>query len=498
MNDHQKQEGKLLSAIEKFVCDPEGFVYFAYPWGEGQLEGCSGPDVWQVEILREIGEASKTGTMTINGAIVHGIRSAVASGHGIGKTALLVWLVHWFMSTREDPQIVVTANTTIQLETKTWRELAKWHKMSVHAHWFIWTATKFYAVCNPKSWYAKCIPWNKDRAEAFAGTHEKNVLIIFDEASLIDDEIWTVAEGAMTTEGAMWIAFGNPTRNTGRFRECFGRFKHRWKTKQIDSRTAKMADPNLLKQWVEDYGEDSDFVRVRVRGVFPRASSMQFIPSDLVEAARKRVLTKGDIKHAPVIIGVDVARFGDDQSVILVRQGLAVLEVKKYREVDPITLGNLVAVAEDDWKADAIFVDEIGIGSGTLDYLRRIGRHPLGVISGAKAKNTRGYFNLRAEMWDGIKEWLRHGGSLPEDDQEFAEDLIGPEYGFDIHNRVQLEKKEDMKKRGLASPDVADALAFTFAAPVAKTKKDWYEPEVPGGGKCITEYDPLHFGMEVA
>jgi hypothetical protein len=224
-------EKKLQELIASTVYDPYKFVMLAYPWGEtGPLERESGPDDWQKSVLDELGEDLKNGRSP---------RIAVASGHGIGKSALVSWVLHWFVSTRPHPQIVVTANTREQLLKKTFRELSVWHKHSIHKHWFTWTATKFYHNDHASTWFVAATAWSAESSDAFGGTHAKHVLMIYDEASGIDDVIWEVTEGAMTTERSVWLAFGNPTKNTGRFRECFGKFKHRWSTRQIDSRTAR-------------------------------------------------------------------------------------------------------------------------------------------------------------------------------------------------------------------------------------------------------------------
>ena len=461
----KNNEQQLVDHIAGFYSYPLAFVYYTFPWGSGPLAGEDGPDTWQREILELLG----AGVLSVDEAL----RIAVASGHGPGKTALIAWIILWFMSTRPHPQIVVTANTKTQLETKTWRELAKWHKLAINGHWFEWTVTKFYFKAHPETWFAAAIPWSKERAEAFAGTHEKFVLVIYDEASIIDDIIWDTTEGSLTQIGAIWLAFGNPTRNTGSFRECFGRFKHRWITRQIDSRTAKMTNKAQLQQWVDDYGEDSDFVRVRVKGQFPRASTNQLIPLDLVEAAMGRSVQQEIYRHAPLIIGVDVARFGDDQSVILTRQGGVVWPLLKFRGLDTMALAGRVALHINETNPDAVFVDEIGIGAGVIDRLRQLGHAVIGVNSGLPALDHGHYINLRAEMWGKMLEWIKAAEVGIPDDNELRDDLIGPEYGFDAKNRIQLEKKNDMKKRGLASPDCADALALTFAAPVVSQKMKW-------------------------
>lgn len=176
-----------------------------------------------------------------------------------------------------------------------------------------------------KRWRADAIPRSEHNTEAFAGLHNerKRIVVVFDEASNIADLVWEVAEGALTDEDTeiIWVAFGNPTRNTGRFRECFRKYKHRWKCAQIDSRTVEGTNKQQLQKWVDDYGEDSDFVKVRVRGIFPDASELQFIPTGLTDEAMKRVVTAAQVAHAPRIIGVDPAYSGVDDAVIYLRRG---------------------------------------------------------------------------------------------------------------------------------------------------------------------------------
>jgi len=803
-------ETKLVEAIESTVYDPLKFVKLVYPWGEpGALEPYSGPDKWQERLLIDLGEQLKSG---------HPVRMATTSGHGVGKSSLVAWLVQWFISTRPHPQIVVTANTREQLLKKTFRELSVWHKRLLNKHWFEWTATKFYHKSHPETWFAAAVPWSAENSEAFAGTHAKHVLVIFDEAchddktevltsvgwrlfkdltgaeelltmnpetgqcfyetptrlfvspydgemweytnrgvnfcvtprhkmweqrysphsdnsagytkwratpiaeitakefyipktipvwegaelshfllpeyagerkrweetaipmldwmwflgwyysegsltfqangrpcevrvaqkdpaalhqlcnkvsewgcsasvytspttpqlsirhrglaeylythgkgclekrlppevrqatrgqqrvfldafcqgdgyvkgnrrilytsnkgladdlhevalkagynstvtvrslkgkiaqfathtatsscdgyvislaesdprakvrqahirkiaysgvvycaevpthhllltrrngvamwsgnSGVDDVIWEVTEGAMTTEGACWATFGNPTRNTGRFRECFGSFRHRWTTYKVDGRDALMTNKVQLNQWIEDYGEDSDFCRVRIKGEFPRAGSNQFIPSDFVERCIAANLP--DDLEATKALGVDVARFGTDQSIILRRHGRKVAPLRKFRGVDTMQLAAYVAEEIDEWEPDAVFVDGNGLGAGVVDRLRSLNYRVIDVLGQSSPNNKDKYANKSAEMWGEMRDWLRGDSQIP-DDPGLRDGLIGREYGHNARNAIQLEKKEDMKARGLVSPDEADALALTFAEPV--------------------------------
>lgn len=468
-------ELELIDEIGSFSADPLGFVLFAFPWGEKgtDLEGHTGPDEWQIKVLGEI----RDGILTAQQAI----QIAVASGHGVGKSGLVSWLILWSLATFEDTKGVVTANTEVQLRTKTWAELAKWYRLFIAKHWFVFTATALYSADaqHEKTWRIDAIAWSERNTEAFAGLHNqgKRIVVFFDEASAIPDIIWETAEGALTDSDTeiLWCAFGNPTRNTGRFRECFGRFRHRWKAHQVDSRTARLTNKEQIAQWVADYGEDADFVRVRVRGVFPRAGSMQFISSDLVDEARLRDAEAH--LHDPVIMGVDVARFGDDSTVIVVRRGRDAKSVPwiKLRGQSTMAVAARVVELAREHQPDAIFVDGGGVGGGVVDRLRMLRQPVIEVQFGASADNAAHdtsdgaiqYYNKRASMWGTMRDWLR-GGAIP-DDPELIADLTGVEYGYTMlkgRDAIVLEKKADMKKRGLGSPDSADALAMTFAYPV--------------------------------
>lgn len=443
----------------------------AFPWGESEFQGSTGPRKWQREILDYIGAHLRSDKTRYEPCLV-----AVSSGHGIGKSALVAMLIHWALSTAQDAKILITANTATQLDTKTVPEVSKWFRHSINAHWWDVKATAIKLRGKDdasKVWRADFTPWSEFNTDAFQGLHNKGkrILLIFDEASSIADKIWEVAEGALTDEGTeiVWLAFGNPTRNTGRFRECFGRFRHRWKTFQIDSRTVEGTNKAQLDKWVEDYGEDSDFVRVRVRGEFPRSGSSQFIPADVVAAARK--YRAEGYESLPKIGSCDVARFGDDQSVIGDRQGRKATVWGKYRGLDVIQMGQKCIEYIDKEQPDAFVVDGDGIGAGVFDYLKHLGRGNSTVLiefhGGQTASDKAAYYNRRAEMWGLMRDWLVAGAEIP-NDPELEADLTSPQYGFSAQQQIQLEKKDDMKKRGLSSPDSGDMLAMTFAANIVK------------------------------
>jgi hypothetical protein len=462
---------KLLS----FRFDPLGFVNYAYPWGEagGGLDNDSGDREWQVQLLSGI-KAHLENPATRYTPYCE----AVSSGHGIGKSALVGQVIDWAMSSWRNCRVKVTANTGDQLTTKTAPETAKWIRLSINAHWWKVGAESI-RVKDPtheKTWRCDFETWSLERTEAFAGLHNKGsiIVIIFDEAAAIPDKIWEVTEGVLTDEDTViiWLAFGNPTKNTGRFRECFGKLKHRWKNRQIDSRTVEGTNKSQIQKWIDDYGEDSDFVRVRVRGEFPRAGSNQFIASDTVAACRK--YKAEGFAHLPKILSVDVARFGDDQSIIGLRHGRKLDVLGKFRGLDTVQLAGKVIEAIQEHEPDATVIDGDGVGAGVVDTVRDRGFHRKTHLhefhGGAVPEDTKQYFNRRAEIWGLLRDALKEGMQIP-DDPEMETDLTGIQYGFSSKQQIQLERKEDLKKRGLSSPDLGDMAAMTFAVKVVKHKE---------------------------
>jgi hypothetical protein len=465
----------LMELAADCATDPLAFAKAFWPWETDQLKS-TGPRVWQADVLKHIGEHVSNPSNRNEVC-----RVAVSSGHGIGKSAFMGMLIHWAMATCPNAKVLVTAGTGAQLSTKTAPEVAKWFRMSLGAGWFDVRATSIRMMdcSSPENWRTDFETWSEHNTEAFAGLHNegRRIVLVFDEASAIADKVWEVAEGALTDEDTeiIWLAFGNPTQNTGRFRECFGRFKHRWKTFQIDSRTVEGTNKQQIEKWIADYGEDSDFVRVRVRGEFPRAGSSQFIPSDVVSACRK--YRAEGYEQLPKILSVDVARFGDDQTVIGYRQGRKSAILGKYRGKDTVWVAEEVIRLIQQEKPDATVIDGDGIGAGVVDHIRHRG-FTSGIFEfhgGTTANDSAAYFNRRAEVWGAMRDWLMAGAEIP-DDPEIEADLTGIEYGFGPKGQLQLEKKEDMKKRGLSSPDIGDMLAQTFSVTVLAKPKAEPEP----------------------
>jgi hypothetical protein len=481
----------LAEEISNFYADPLGFVLFAFPWGEkGSLADHDGPDEWQREFLTELGkEVLARGFDGINP--VEPIRETVASGHGIGKSTIVSWIVCWIMSTRPHCRGTITANTFKQLQSKTWASIQKWAKLCITAHWFEVTGDRMYHRDHKESWFCTAQTCREENSESFAGQHaaDSTSFYIVDEASAVPDVIWEVAEGGLTDGEPHIYAFGNPTKSSGKFhRVTFGSERNRWKHRSIDSRQARMTNKAQIGEWVHDYGEDSDFVRVRVRGLPPKASDLQWIDSDRVYNAQRRTPTS--FPDDPLVVGVDVARGGSDTSVIRFRKGLDAVTIPPIRIRGEETRDSmrLVTVLTEvlgrqynGQKVHTVFVDS-GFGGPIVDRLQQLGhRNVMEVQFGGKPPDSQHYANMRAWMWGKLRDWLERG-SIDARDSQLEIDLTGPGYHHDKTDRIVLEAKEDMKKRGLDSPDDGDALALTFAQSVAPQKPKSTDEFFGGGG----------------
>ena len=471
--ENQEQADEYTTWLASYALRPLEWVHACYPWGmEGTyLAQHDGPDQWQTEHLNELGERIRAGEAVI--------RKSVSTGHGVGKTAEVAWIVHWHQSCHYNSKATVTANTQTQLSVRTWSELAYWQHMAMNGWMFDWSATSYKCVLNPAYWVASAIPWSVNNSEAFAGMHAPHVLMVFDEASGVDAKIWEVAEGAMTTAGSIFLAYGNNTRNSGRFYQItVGRDAKRWSPQRVDSRTAKMRNDDLIREWAEDFGEDSDFFRVRVKGMPPKHGPLQFISSDMVAEAMQRDLGTPP-SHFPKLMGVDVARQGDDESVIVQRQGRVMFpEILHFNERNTWKFAQILNRAIIKHQPDIVFIDGVGIGGPVVDMMiSKFGyKNIIEVQAGATPTDPKLYLNVRIEMWDRMRMWLEIA-DIPEDDV-LESHLTASEYGFeDRTERMRLEKKTDLKKRGEQSPDYADALAMTFSQPIPPKR----------GGKFITD-----------
>lgn len=441
----------LEALVRATAADPAAFVRVAWPDVV--------PDAWQAAALRHVAEALVSGRP---------VRLAIRAGHGVGKGTLASWLIIWFVLTRPDCAGVVTANTWAQLRTKTWREVALWRQRLRPELGALLdqTAHRLSHRLSPDTWGVDAIPWSEERPEAFAGLHAEHVLVVFDEASAIPAPIWETVRGAMTTPGAMWVVLGNPTRSSGPFYEAFHRHRALWTRMRVDARWSSRVDRAEIEEMINAYGLDSDFVRVRVTGEWPSTSGAGLIARDVVDAARRRVVE--DDEGTPIIMGVDVARFGDDRTVFAFRRGRDARTIpwRVFRGLDTMRVVGEVMAALNTVRPHAIAVDGVGIGAGVIDRLREQGVLVHDVQSGGAATEPHRYRNRRAELYVMMRDWLRTG-AIP-DSQDLADELTMIEIAYDSAGRLGLESKADMKRRGLPSPDEADALALTFAVTVPR------------------------------
>ncbi len=496
---------ELARDIGSYAYDPLGHALYAFPWGkEGTaLAADKGPRKWQGDVLCTIRDHLQDPERRFQP-----LRIAIASGHGIGKSAAIGMVSKWALDCWPDARVVITANTEQQLITKTSPEVAKWHRMAITRDWFKIATMKVSSAMagHTDSWRLDFVTWSENNTEAFAGLHNlgRIIVVIYDEGSNIADKVGEVTEGAPTDEKTViiGIAFGDPTRNIGRFRECFGRFRNLWITRQIDSRTVEGTNKAFLQSIIDTYGEASDIAKVRVLGQFPSASSMQFIGTELADAAQARdVVDSAILPTDPVIFGLDHARFGDDESVLAIRQGRDARSRPwlRWQGANSMQIAGDVNDAIQRYRPDAVFIDAGGPNAGgVIDRLRQLNPDYEGIFeinfgTADKGMTARGggdervrVANKRAQMWQNMKIWLGRGilpaldGDVAGIGQRIRDDLIGPEYAYRDDNAILLEKKEHMKAapRNLPSPDYADALALTFAEDVApRAVPEYLNPE---------------------
>ena len=509
---------KLADDLARVYADPLGFVMWSYPWDtnhaiqlvelepeyQDRFSCIYGPDIWACEFLDQWGKDIADTHFNGHDAVPP-LQYATVSGHGIGKSCLVGWVTNFILGTRPRSVGTVTANTAEQLKGKTWSEIGKWHNMGMTESWFDYTSGRGAMALThkerPLDWKCTAQTCREENSEAFAGQHAPTAssFYIFDEASAVPDKIFEVREGGTTDGQPMVFDFGNPTRNSGRFFEhCAGRFRHRYSVRQIDSRSVKITNKERLQAWEDDYGEDSDFFKVRVRGMFPSAGSCQFIASDAVEQAQKREVVED--RYAPLLIGVDVARFGDNESVIFPRMGWDARSwaPRRFQGMDTVQLTGKVIECIREFAAmgiqcSGLFVDGGGIGGAVVDQLRSFGYNPIEVQFGGRATNTETYRYKGDEMWGNMRDAMDKL-ALPAANQlsgvDLLADLTQREFAYTLlGNKINLETKKDMVKRGVKSPDLADALALTFAQEVAPLVRP--DGVGPVAQTVISDYDPM-------
>lgn len=482
-------ETQLLTRLQspELKYNPYAAVMWAFPWGKKNtpLAAFDGPRQWQKDYLLEISGYYKE--CILEGKSDGLFKKAVASGRGPGKSALLGMLAWFFMSTRIGGSIIVTANTEPQLMTKTMPEISKWFRMAINSHWFTVNAM----TIRPADWFAQLIKkppergglliddlyyyvsaqlWKEEVPDAFAGAHNMNgEVYIFDEASGIPQPIWTVTAGVFTEPiiDKFWFVCSNPRNNVGPFFECFHKNRDDWRPVQIDTREVEGVSKEVYDPIIRQFGPDSNEAKIEVYGQFPDSSEDQFIGVDVIRGAMQREIVED--KNAPLIMGVDLARSEKgDRSVICYRKGRDARSIpwQIYKGYKGDQLVTKICEAIDKYNPDEVMIDGGGLGGPIIDMVRSLGYKVREVQAGAKATDNTTFPNKRLEMWWNMREWLEIG-CIPEN-PDLMDDLKGPRLdSHKITGQYILESGKEMKSRGLASPDLASALAQTFAFKVA-------------------------------
>lgn len=395
-------------------------------------------------------------------------RVAVRSCTSSGKTAVLSWLTLYFLICFPNTKIVVTAPTAQQLHRVFRSELSLWHERmkSPFPSFYEIMKDNIHIIGKKSTQFASFVTGSAENKESMAGVHGDRVVIMVDEASALPAEIFDTLLGTLSSGETSFILVSNPVRASGSFYDLFqkGEDSSKWDLLTFDSYGSPNVDEEWIKEVIEYYGEDSDFVRMRVNGLFPVLDSAQFISTTSVEEATTRILTPMEYVHFPRVLGVDVARFGNDASVIVDRQGPKIHEIYSFRGLDTVDFSHQVLQIYKSGEYAKVFVDGIGIGAGVVDQLKRFSVPVVDVVVSQKSTEPKAYFNLRAQIYGRTKEWL-DSASIP-NDKELRDDLLSLNYSFNNKLQIVLESKKNLKSRGHASPDRSDALALTFSEDV--------------------------------
>ena len=398
-------------------------------------------------------------------------KMSVKSGHGTGKSTTASWAMLWFMLLRYPCKVVVTAPTSSQLFDAMFAELKRWiNELPKELQQLLNVKSdRVELVSAPAEAFISCRTARAETPEALAGVHSDHVLLIVDEASGVPEQVYEAAAGSMSGHNATTLMLSNPTRSSGTFFESHNRMANSWWTRTWSCKDSPLVSHEFVDEMELRYGPESNAYRVRVLGEFPLSDDNTIIPYHLVEAAQTRDVVVSD--EATVVWGLDVARFGSDATALCKRQGPIVTELRSWRGLDLMqTTGRIVAEYEalaPSKRPAEILVDSIGVGSGVVDRLQELGLPVRGVNVAESPSMGDTYMNLRSELWFKCKAWLEDRScKLPKDDQLIAE-LTAIRYSFTSSGKMKAESKDEMRKRGLGSPDLADALCLTMASDAA-------------------------------
>jgi phage terminase large subunit len=408
------------------------------------------PEAWQVEA---------------GAALAARRRVSIRSGHGVGKSAFMAWVVLWFLSTHFPCKVPATAPTSHQLSDILWAEIAKWHRvlkerMPALGNEFEWTSEKFFLKTHPQESFAVARTSRPENPEALQGFHSANIIFLIDEASGVPDEVYQVAEGALSSDGAYVVMAGNPTRTQGYFYDSHHKMRGSWATLHVNGEDVRRVARQFIADMAKKYGPESSIYKIRVKGEF--ASALDgVIGLDIIEPAKTR-----DIKQAGAMRwGVDVARFGDDLTALCKRHGNTMPEkIKTWGGKDTMQTAGLILSEYEaaPVKPEAICIDVIGLGAGVVDRCKEMGLPVIGVNVAESPAVQDQYARQRDELWFLARDWF-HGRDVKiVNDEDLIGELTLPTFKVLSTGKKQVESKDEIKKRA-ASPDRADAFCLTFA-----------------------------------
>lgn len=437
-------ENPFVDFVKTYHSDPVSFVRHVLH---------TEPDPWQAEFLN----ALATGTR----------RVSIRSGHGVGKTAAASWCMIWFMLTRYPVKIVCTSPTSAQLMDGLFAEVKLWLKElpEILNNLLEHKSDRIFLKASPTEAFISARFSRSESPEALAGVHSLHTLLLIDEASGVPEQVFEAGYGSMTSENAITVCLGNPTRTSGFFYDTHHKMADQWWRRKVSCMDSPRVSEKYIEEMKQRYSPESTEFRIRVLGEFPESDDNTVIPLHLVEGAMERDVPVDE--DAPLIVGIDVARFGDNYSVMCKRRGRVVTGFRKWKGLDLMQLtGAIMAEFEAAGGRDLpeeILVDSVGVGGGLVDRLNELGLPVRGVNSSEAPSMGATYLNLRAELWWKMKEWLESRETSLPDEADLISELVAPRYEFTSTGRMKLEGKDQMRRRGLASPDMADALAMTFA-----------------------------------
>ena len=409
-------------------------------------------------------------------------RVAVSSCTGSGKTATLAMLTFLYLMILPDCRILITSPSFNQLNRVFQSELNKWHRQMLPQFCDFFSVTReTVRYLNSKKYeqFASLVTASVENKEALQGGHSQNYVIFADEASGVSEEAFDILLGTLSTgKGGRFVQVSNPVRSSGRFYQIFQNADSKW----IKIYFSAYDSPNVNTEWIEEmrdtYGEDSDLFRMRVLGQFPRVGVAQFISSEVVEAAINRTLSPTSYINFPKVMGVDVARFGDDKTCLVVRQGPKIIDFRTYLGLDTMEVASRIAEFHAIHQCASIYIDGIGVGGGTVDRCRVLRLPVVDVNVSSKSTEPNIYCNLRAQLWGKMRDWLVNDADLPvsfrDKETNASAQFTSMEYFYNTKMQLQLMSKRDLKKMGHESPDIADAVSFTLLPNI-------YEHKARGG-----------------